>query len=113
MTPVRYILITGSTDGIGLQTAKNLLQNPENFVILHGRSADKCRKATDSVGVASSGATDFVVADFEDLKQVAKMADDVRTRFPKLNVLLCNAGIKSPPTRQETKDGLELTFQVM
>lgn len=43
--------------------------------------------------------------------QVAHFADQVKSRFPELNVLLCNAGVLNP-RRAETKDGLEMTFQV-
>ncbi|VDM83028.1 unnamed protein product [Strongylus vulgaris] len=43
--------------------------------------------------------------------QVAHFADQVKSRFPDLNVLLCNAGVLNP-RRAETKDGLEMTFQV-
>lgn len=38
----RTILITGSTDGIGKQTATDLAAHPDNRVIIHGRSEEKC-----------------------------------------------------------------------
>ncbi|VDL78664.1 unnamed protein product [Nippostrongylus brasiliensis] len=46
------------------------------------------------------------------MKEVAHFADEVKSRFPDLNVLLCNAGVLNP-RRAETKDGLEMTFQGM
>lgn len=36
----KVVLITGSTDGIGLETAKDLVEKGHT-VLLHGRSADK------------------------------------------------------------------------
>ncbi|VDM47527.1 unnamed protein product [Toxocara canis] len=39
------------------------------------------------------------------------MAAEVEARFPNLNVLLCNAGVLLPK-RTESRNGLEMTFQV-
>ena len=39
----KTILITGATDGIGLETAKILLKKGHH-VLLHGRSADKLKR---------------------------------------------------------------------
>ncbi|KAE9420436.1 hypothetical protein Angca_007355 [Angiostrongylus cantonensis] len=101
----RTILITGSTDGIGKQTAIDLATHPDNRVIIHGRSEEKCEVNTVIFyGIRNGG---FFVLRL----QVASLADQVKSRFPDLNVLLCNAGVLNP-RRSETKDGLEMTFQV-
>ncbi|KAK6040435.1 hypothetical protein COOONC_22060, partial [Cooperia oncophora] len=54
---------------------------------------------------------DYIAADLSSMKEVAHFADKVKSRFPDLNVLLCNAGVLNP-RRAETADGLEMTFQV-
>ncbi|KAE9412102.1 hypothetical protein Angca_001638, partial [Angiostrongylus cantonensis] len=59
----------------------------------------------------NSSNVDYVAADLSVMKEVASLADQVKSRFPDLNVLLCNAGVLNP-RRSETKDGLEMTFQV-
>ncbi|VDN19610.1 unnamed protein product [Gongylonema pulchrum] len=112
----RTILITGSTDGIGRQTALELaVHSKENFVIVHGRSEEKCQAAIDYImreaKLNDKSNLDFVVADFSDLKEVSNLATEVEKRFPRLNILLCNAGVLLPK-RTESRDGLELTFQV-
>ncbi|VDN54249.1 unnamed protein product [Dracunculus medinensis] len=111
----RIILITGSTDGIGRQTALELAAHHTNFVIIHGRNAKKCEAAIDYIikenKLENRSNLDYVVADFSDLYEVAKMAEEVEERFPGLNVLLCNAGVLLPK-RTESRNGLELTFQV-
>lgn len=43
--------------------------------------------------------------------QTSIMADEISRRFPALNMLVCNAGVLQP-RRTESKDGLEVTFQV-
>lgn len=40
---VRTVLITGSTSGIGRQTAADLAAHPHNKVIIHGVTDDKCQ----------------------------------------------------------------------
>ncbi|EJD76593.1 hypothetical protein LOAG_16476 [Loa loa] len=112
----RTILITGSTDGIGRQTALELaVRNKENFVIVHGRNMEKCKATIDYImregKLPDKSNLDFVVADFSDLKEVSDLATDVEKRFPRLNVLLCNAGVLLPK-RTESRNGLELTFQI-
>ncbi|KAM3716818.1 Retinol dehydrogenase [Dirofilaria immitis] len=112
----RTILITGSTDGIGRQTALELaVRNKENFVIVHGRNIEKCEATIDYImregKLPDKSNLDFVVADFSDLKEVSNLAIEVEKRFPRLNVLLCNAGVLLPK-RTESRNGLELTFQI-
>ncbi|CAL2045382.1 CBN-DHS-17 protein [Caenorhabditis brenneri] len=109
----RTILITGATDGIGKQTALDLAAHPDNFVIIHGRTEEKCIATKEWIGKENgmSSNIDYVAGDFAVLKEVAIMAEEVERRFPELNVLLCNAGVLYP-RRLETKDGMESTFQV-
>ncbi|PAV61492.1 hypothetical protein WR25_11327 isoform C [Diploscapter pachys] len=112
--PRRTILITGSTDGIGRQTAADLAAHPENFVIIHGRSEEKCLAAKEFIANECGGSRtnlDFVVADLSVLSEVVELANEVERRFPSLNVLLCNAGVLNQ-RRLETKDGLEMMFQI-
>lgn len=111
---IRTILITGSTDGIGKQTALELAKNAENHVIVHGRDETRCKNAVSAIRSATgipSNQIDYIVADFANMKAVKDMATEVERRFPKLNVLVCNAGVLARD-RQLTADGLELTFQV-
>lgn len=112
MSFIRTILVTGSTDGIGRQTAIDLAKNPSNFVVCHGRSAERCQRIVDDISSKSPiKNVDFVVGDFADMSTVKTMVKEVQRKFPKLNVLICNAGVLMPK-REISKDGLEMTFQV-
>ena len=102
----KTILITGATDGIGLLTAKTLAAAGHK-VLLHGRSAEKLAAAAEEVG----GSPDTYRADLSDLGVVASLAQQVRARHERLDVLINNAGVlKAPQTR--TKDGFDLRFVV-
>jgi len=110
--PNRTILITGSTDGIGKETALELARNQNNFIIVHGRDTKRCRDTVEAIKRnTSNNNIDFVVADFASMQAVSNLAGEVQRRFPRLNVLVNNAGV-ALPKRQVSQDGLEMTFQV-
>lgn len=91
----KTILITGSTDGIGLLTAKTLAA-ADHTVILHGRSAEKLDAAAELVG----GDVVTYVADLSSLPATAQMAEAVATNHDRIDVLINNAGVfkTSSPT---------------
>ncbi len=105
-------LITGSTDGIGKEAAR-LLYREGHCVILHGKSESKVLKTEKEIKNSVKGEGDLyrVVADFEKLNEVEKMANTVKKEFPKLNVLVNNAGVFRKK-RIITTDGFESTFQI-
>jgi len=108
---MKIILITGSTDGIGKQTALELaLQNHQ--VIIHGRSKEKCLKTLEEIKSKSSNIKiDFVVADLANFNEVKQMAEEVKTKFDHLNVLINNAGVYLKKRMTDEK-GIELTFKI-
>ena len=104
----KTILITGSTDGIGLQAAK-VLAAKGHELILHGRSAEKLA-AIKTAHSELAGASSFV-ADLSDLKETAQMAEAITAAHPSLDVLINNAGVfKAPMTK--APNGMDLRFVV-
>ena len=89
----KKILITGSTDGIGLEAAKALrLQN--HTVLLHGRNFLKLEQATTIVSELGDGnAVDSFLADLSDLNQVEAFTRVVSDKHDNLDVIINNAGI--------------------
>lgn len=102
----KTILITGSTDGIGLLTAKTLAAQGHN-VLLHGRSVEKLDKAKIEVG--SNGET--YAADLSHMGQVYALASSIRDKHDHLDAIINNAGVlKVNPIR--TPDGYDVRFMV-
>ncbi|MEM7630442.1 MAG: SDR family NAD(P)-dependent oxidoreductase [Pseudomonadota bacterium] len=86
------ILITGSTDGIGLLTAKKLVVDGHH-VLLHGRNEAKLAAAAADIG----GNVETYCADLSDMAAVKALASEVRARHDTLDVLINNAGVLKTP----------------
>ena len=107
----KTILITGSTDGIGLETAK-LLAADGHRLLLHGRNPAKLDKAADTLAAMRPGArVETYAADLSRFGDVEALAKAVSARHSVLDALINNAGIlKTADTR--TPDGLDVRFAV-
>lgn len=107
----KTILITGSTDGIGLATAKQIA-SMGHHVLLHGRNPTKLADAEREVAqVAGTGNVECYQADLSDLEEVEAMAKALVRNHQHLDVVINNAGIfrVADPL---TKDGLDVRFVV-
>lgn len=105
------ILITGATDGIGRQTARELAALGHEL-ILHGRSADKLGALAAELRDAHGEASIHTVrADFSSLEEVRAMGQELRERFASLDVLLNNAGVFMNDAHT-SQDGFEQTMAV-
>jgi len=102
----KTILITGSTDGIGLLTAKKLAAEGHK-VLVHGRSASKLERATAEI----DGDVETYDADLSDLSAVRNLAENLHASHDELDVLINNAGVlKAPQTVLE--NGQDIRFVV-
>jgi uncharacterized oxidoreductase len=81
------ILITGGTSGIGLELAKQLLQLG-NTVIVTGRDAGKLEQTKSQFPRIHTFQSDVC-----DPEAITRLYEQVTKQFPKLNILINNAGI--------------------
>lgn len=107
----KLILITGSTDGIGKQTALELAEKGHS-IIIHGRNKERCLSTIKEIqSKVRNSNLDFVVADFSKKENVKIMSDELRSKYSKLDVLINNAGVYLK-NRQTNEDEVELTFMI-
>lgn len=105
----RTVVVTG-TGGLGFEDAVALAQAGANVVIA-GRNPNKGAEAVarirQSVPKARVG---FMALDLASLDSVAAFGESLRRSLDSVDVLINNAGVMTPPTRQVTADGFELQF---
>lgn len=107
----KTILVTGSTDGIGLATAK-MLASQGHAVLLHGRNPHKLADAQRALcALPGAGPIESHVADLSRLEEVEVLAAAIGERHGKLDVLINNAGILRT-SDAVTRDGLDVRFVV-
>ncbi|MBS1151264.1 MAG: short-chain dehydrogenase/reductase [Myxococcaceae bacterium] len=105
----KLVLITGGTAGIGKQAALGLLQQGAQVVIV-GRNAEKTQGVVEELKARSANPKlDYLLADLSSMAQVRRVAAEFRAKYPRLDVLLNNAGGVFPG-RTTTGEGFERTL---
>lgn len=105
----RTAVVTG-TGGLGYETALVLARHGAE-VIIAGRNPSKGAEAVAKIR-ADCGSTSarFEEVDLASLSSIAAFCDRLKDQRDSLNLLINNAAVMAPPTRQETSDGFELQF---
>ena len=105
----KIVIVTGSNTGIGKETARSLAQQGAT-VVMAVRDTAKGEAARSEIA-ASTGRkdVDLMKLDLGDVASVRAFAKDFQSKYPRLDVLVNNAGLW-PTTRSTTKDGFETTF---
>lgn len=107
----KSVLITGSTDGIGLETAR-MLVSLGHHVLLHGRNPAKLEKVAATLSaLPAGGRIESYVSDLSRLDDVEALAKAVAAKHAKLDVLINNAGVYRSAERV-TRDRLDVRFAV-
>ena len=81
------ILITGGSNGIGLEFAKQLVQQGAT-VIITGRNLTKLQETKNKFPNIY-----IIQGDVNNPKEIVGLYEQVTTQFPKLNIIINNAGI--------------------
>lgn len=105
----RIAIVTGSSSGIGFETAR-VLANKNAKVIIAVRNLEKGKSAEEKIRTQNSTVNVTVMElDLADLKSVHKFAKNVQNQYKQLDLLINNAGVMMPPY-SKTTDGFELQF---
>lgn len=102
-------LITGATSGVGEAIATRLAGHGADVLVVArpgpsgGAAAMRIRHRVPGSRV------EVLAADLADLAQVRALAEEVRRRRDRLDVLVLNAGV-ARPRRELTTDGMEVDF---
>src|SRR5438445_10349442 len=105
----KRVLMTGGSNGIGLAAGLELARRGAELTIV-ARSQDRGAQAAEQIRAAGGGRpVDVLLADLASQAAVRRLAAEVGERYPRLEVLVNNAGAIYA-RRQLTDDGIELTW---
>jgi NAD(P)-dependent dehydrogenase (short-subunit alcohol dehydrogenase family) len=111
-------IVTGGNAGIGLTSARKLAERGATVII----ATRDARRGADAAALLRSaaarplpgcqpGTVEDARLDLSSLDSVRSFARQFNSSGRPLSLLLCNAGVMSPPERLSTSDGLELQLQ--
>jgi NAD(P)-dependent dehydrogenase (short-subunit alcohol dehydrogenase family) len=104
----KLAIVSGANSGLGLETTRALARKGAT-VIMACRSADKAKSARDELlddGIAPAR-LELRTLDLSSLASIRSFADNVRASYPKLDLLINNAGVMALPY-SKTADGFEM-----
>ena len=106
----RVAIVTGSNTGLGYDTARVLAAHGAK-VVLAVRDTEKGNAAAAKI-IGTSPRADVTVQalDLGSLQSVRTSAEELKAAYPRIDLLINNAGVMYPSPRQATKDGFELQF---
>jgi NAD(P)-dependent dehydrogenase (short-subunit alcohol dehydrogenase family) len=106
----RLAVVTGANSGLGFGLVKALATGGAD-VVMAVRSRTKGESALAEIRRDLPAAKLSITAlDLSSLKSVAAMGDELTAQGRPIDILINNAGVMTPPQRQQTDDGFELQF---
>jgi len=106
----RRVLVTGASDGIGLEIAARFAGAGAE-VVVPVRNRDKGAAAVARITAQHPDASVLLEdLDLSSLESVSTLGQRLRAGGTPIDVFVGNAGVMNPPERQTTRDGFELQF---
>ena len=107
----KVCVISGTTSGIGYETAKKFAQGGADLVMIC-RNKEKASKIQQELASEFGVNVDLIIADFQKLADVQHAALEIKERYPQIHVLINNVGVFNK-RRRLTPDGYEMTLGVI
>jgi len=105
----KIVIITGANSGIG-KAASLALANMGASVVMVARNKERGEAAkAEIIRESGNSSVDLLLADLSSLESVRQLANEFQKKYPKLHVLINNAGLFNQG-RHVTTDGYENTF---
>jgi NAD(P)-dependent dehydrogenase (short-subunit alcohol dehydrogenase family) len=104
----KHALVTGASDGVGFEIAARLARAGAD-IIMPVRNTQKGETAAALIRERTPDAVIRVLPlDLSSLDSVSTLAEQLVGEGGPIDILIANAGVMNPPTRQLSADGFEL-----
>jgi len=105
----KVVMVTGANSGIGKAASLALAKMGATMVMV-ARNKERGEAArSEIIRKSQNSSVDLLLADLSSLESVRQLATDFKKKYPKLDVLINNAGLFNQ-RRRVTADGYESTF---
>jgi NAD(P)-dependent dehydrogenase (short-subunit alcohol dehydrogenase family) len=106
----RVAVVTGANSGVGFETSLRLAKGEAHLVMVC-RDPRRGEEARARILAEAGDQVDLILADLASLDEVRRLARTLLARYPKIHVLVNNAGVYNTK-RTTTVDGYEAAFAV-
>lgn len=107
----KICMVTGATSSIGEVTARELARLGATVIVV-GRNPGKSVATVNMIKEQTGNPNvEFMLADLSSQREIRQLAQQFQSRYQHLHVLVNNAGAVFT-RRQESADGIEMTFAV-
>ena len=103
-------LITGANSGFGFKAALALARSGATVVLACRDATRGAEAVTDIRQQVPNAALELAIVDLGSLASVRVLAQGQLAKGLPLDLLINNAGLMTPPKREQTKDGFEVQF---
>lgn len=107
----KLVVITGATSGIGHATAREYASHGAKILSIN-RNEEKSKKLCEELKRDFNAKCEYLIADFEKISDIVKVANKLKKSKINIDVLIHNAGIYCNE-KSLTNDGIETVFQVI
>src|ERR1700761_5698230 len=105
-----FAVVTGANSGLGLGLTKRLAGAGADVVMAIRNKAKGEAAAAEIRRQVPKAKLSISNLDRSSLESVAALGEELAAGGRPIDILINNAGVMTPPQRQETRDGFELQF---
>ncbi|KAI5966450.1 uncharacterized protein KGF55_000759 [Candida pseudojiufengensis] len=111
----KVIIVTGGNTGVGYETVKSLAGSTKAKIYIFSRNEEKTLKAIKDIELEVAkeyklkpNPIGFIQTDLSDLTTIKPAVEKFLNKESRLDLIIHNAGVMTPPTGSKSKQGYEL-----